>query len=75
MKRQLDYTLVRRKWRNSVLNAELYSTFRTTSSDHRVVSMTVRLRLRVPKPSPQLQYDWKVFTSRPDIQHKYTVEV
>ncbi|ELU10200.1 hypothetical protein CAPTEDRAFT_65122, partial [Capitella teleta] len=48
-KRQLDYILVRKKWRNSVLNAEPYHTFCTVGSDHRVVSMRVRLSLRVPK--------------------------
>ncbi|ELT96954.1 hypothetical protein CAPTEDRAFT_106046, partial [Capitella teleta] len=48
-KRQLDYILVRRKWRNSVLNAEPYSSFCSVGSDHRVVSMKVRLSLRAPK--------------------------
>lgn len=32
---------VHRKWRNSVLNAEPYSSFHFTTSDHRVVSMRV----------------------------------
>ena len=37
MVRQLDYILVRRKWRNSILNAEPYSSFSSVGSDHRVV--------------------------------------
>ena len=48
-KRQLDYILVRQKWRNSVLNAEAYNGFESLGSDHRVVSMKVRLSLRVPR--------------------------
>ncbi|KAJ8335845.1 hypothetical protein SKAU_G00391870 [Synaphobranchus kaupii] len=48
MLRQLDYILVRCKWRNSILNAEPYSTFNSVGSDHRVVSMRVRLTQRVP---------------------------
>ncbi|XP_029317080.1 craniofacial development protein 2-like [Cottoperca gobio] len=59
MQRQLDYILVRRRWRNSILNAEPYSTFNSVGSDHRVVSMRVRLSLRVPKPSLKTWYDWK----------------
>ncbi|XP_029285461.1 craniofacial development protein 2-like [Cottoperca gobio] len=57
MQRQLDYILVRRRWRNSILNDEPYSTFNSVGSDHRVLSMRVRLSLRVPKPSLKTQYD------------------
>ncbi|KAJ8361779.1 hypothetical protein AAFF_G00422150 [Aldrovandia affinis] len=49
MRRQLDYILVRRKWRKSILNAESYSTFDSVGSDHRVVAARLRLSLRVPK--------------------------
>ncbi|XP_022109772.1 craniofacial development protein 2-like [Acanthaster planci] len=45
--RQFDYILVRRKWRNSILNAEPFSSFASVGSDHRVVSMKVSLSLRV----------------------------
>lgn len=74
-KRQLDYILVRKKWRNSVLNAEPYHTFCTVGSDHRVVSMRVRLSLRVPKPSHRTRYDWKLFSASHELQEQYTVEV
>ncbi|KAJ8406148.1 hypothetical protein AAFF_G00303790 [Aldrovandia affinis] len=60
MLRQLDYILVRQKWRNSILNAEPYSTFSSVGSDHRVVSRRVRLSLRVPKPSPRIRYTEEV---------------
>ncbi|KAJ8416741.1 hypothetical protein AAFF_G00326190 [Aldrovandia affinis] len=75
MLRQLDYILVRRKWRNSVRNTETYSTFNSVGSDHRVVSMRLRLRLRVPKPSLRIRHDWKAFLTSPDLQARYTVEV
>ncbi|KAK1874662.1 Craniofacial development protein 2 [Dissostichus eleginoides] len=75
MLRQLDYILVRQKWRNSILNAEPYSTFSSVGSDHHVVSMRVRLSLRVPKPSPKIRHDWKAFTTDPGLQTRYTEEV
>ncbi|KAJ8397433.1 hypothetical protein AAFF_G00439820 [Aldrovandia affinis] len=75
MTRQLDYILVRRKWRTSILNAESYSTFDSVGSDHRVVSTRVRLSLSVPKPSPRIHYDWEAFSQSPDLQARYTVEV
>ncbi|ELT97771.1 hypothetical protein CAPTEDRAFT_210164, partial [Capitella teleta] len=74
-KRQLDYILVRKKWRNSVLNAEPYHTFCTVGSDHRVVSMRVRLSLRVPKPIHKVRHDWKLFSASDELQKQYTVEV
>ena len=75
MQRQLDYILVRQKWRNSILNAEPYSTFSSVGSDHRVVSMRVRLSLRVPKPSPKIRHDWKAFAADPGLQTRYAEEV
>uniref|UniRef100_A0A8C5B1I1 Endonuclease/exonuclease/phosphatase domain-containing protein n=1 Tax=Gadus morhua TaxID=8049 RepID=A0A8C5B1I1_GADMO len=75
MVRQLDYILVRRKWRNSILNAEPYSSFSSVGSDHPVVSMRVRLSLRVPKPSPKIRHDWKAFANDPGLQTRYTKEV
>ena len=35
-----------RKWRNSVKNAEAYSTFASVGSDHRIVSARIKLSLR-----------------------------
>ncbi|XP_034092751.1 craniofacial development protein 2-like [Gymnodraco acuticeps] len=75
MLRQLDYIFVWQKWRNSILNAEPYSTFSSVGSDHRVVSMRVRLSLRVPKPSPKIRHDWKAFITDPGLQTRYTEEV
>ena len=55
---QLDYILVRRKWKSSLLNAEAYSTFAGVGSDHRIVSARIRLSLRKSKTLPKRkQYD------------------
>ena len=43
---QLDYILIRKKWINSNTNVEVYSSFSSTGSDHRIVSSKIRLRLR-----------------------------
>jgi len=76
-KYQLDYILIRKKWRNSVLNSEAYSTFASMGSDHRVVSSRIRLSLRANGKTPprRTQYDWSVFKRSVDLQEKYTVEV
>ena len=73
--RQLDYILVRRKWRNSVQNAEAYNTFSTVGSDHRVVCAKIKLSLRISKAAKKIKYDWKQFSTDPDLQWKYTVAV
>ena len=72
---QLDYILVRRKWRSSVLNAESYSTFDSVGSDHRVVSVKLRLSLRVPKNISKPRPDWETFAKSPILQSSYTAEV
>ena len=73
--RQLDYVLVRRKWRSSVLNAEPYSSFHTVGSDHRVVTVRLRLSLRAPKATPRSRPDWEAFARSPDLQASYTADV
>ena len=40
-----------------------------------MVSMRVRLSLRVPKPSPKIRHDWKAFANDPGLQTRYTEEV
>ena len=45
-KAQIDYVLINRKWKNSAMNCEAYSSFEGVSSDHRIVMAKVRLSLR-----------------------------
>ena len=73
---QLDYILVRRKWRNSMLNAEAYSTFASVGSDHRMVSARVRLSLRKSKAmAKKKQHDWNLFRNDSNLQRQYSIEV
>ena len=72
---QLDYILVRKKWRNSVLNAEAYNSFCSVGSTHRVVCAKIQLSVRTAKQAKKIRYDWKRFAASPDLQHDYAVEV
>ena len=75
-KGQLDYMLINKKWKNSVLNCEAYNSFEGVSSDHRIVSSKIRLSLRANKPltnnSPR--YDWSTLED-PNICNLYSVKV
>ena len=58
---QLDYVLFRKKWRNSVNGSRAYSSFNTVCSDHRIVSVHIKLSLRASKtslPHPMKAIDW-----------------
>ena len=74
---QKDYILINNKWKNSVKNAEPYSSFASVGSDHRVVSATIKLSLRTPKETKRdtVKYDWKVLRNDKSLQEQYTVEV
>ena len=37
-KAQIDYVFINRKWKNSTMNCEAYSSFEGVSSDHRIVT-------------------------------------
>ena len=74
---QLDYILIRRKWRNSLKNVEAYSSFATVGSDHRMVSAKIKLSLRSNKNTAQrrIRYDWKQLQNDAQLQERYTVAV
>ena len=73
---QLDYILIRKKWRNSVKDVEAYNTFASIGSDHRIVSARIRLSLRTSKAAPKRkQYDWRSLSTDTNIQKQYTIEV
>jgi hypothetical protein len=74
---QLDYILVRNKWKNSVTNTEAYNSFASIGSDHRIVTAFLRLSLRANGKTPPkvVKYDWKKLTKDPELQDRYTVEV
>ena len=74
---QLDYILVRRKFKNGVLNAQAHNLFCSIGSDHRIVTATIRLSLRANSRTLQKKpkYDWNKLKTNPDLQDKYTVEI
>ena len=45
-KSQIDYVFINRKWKNSAMNCETYSSFEGVSSDHQIVTAKVRLSQR-----------------------------
>ena len=75
---QIDYILVRSKWRNSVKNCEAYSSFSPLNSDHRVVTARVSLSLRSTKPDNGMRvekYIWSDLATDEELQKNYSVEV
>ena len=52
-----------------------YRTFNSVGADHRVVSVRLRLSLRVPSNIPRPQPDWEAFARSPDHQASYKAEV
>ncbi|MCP4493478.1 MAG: hypothetical protein GY820_40160, partial [Gammaproteobacteria bacterium] len=75
-KSQIDYVLVRKKWRNSVKNTEPCNYFNSLGSDHRVVVSTLKLSLRKSKRPPQVaHHNFGQLKTDQDLQLKYAVEV
>ena len=76
-KQQIDYILVRRKWRNSIQDAQAYNSFASIGSDHRIVTVKIRLSLRAPKvkSTRKAKYIWKALEENAALQDKYATEV
>ena len=75
-KEQIDYVLINKKWKNSAIIYEAYSSFEGVSSDHRIVTAKIRLSLRknAKRTATTKHYDWAIFNNR-DIRDKYVVEL
>ena len=75
-KAQIDYVFINRKWKNSAMNFEAYSSFEGVSSDHRIVTAKVRLNLRknATRTATTKHYDWALLNNR-DIRDKYALEL
>ena len=75
-KAQIDYVLINKKWKNSAMNCEAYSSFEGVSSDHRIVMAKIRLSLRknAKRTATTKHYDWALLNNR-DIRDKYILEL
>ena len=75
-KAQIDYLFIKRKWKNSAMNCEAYSTFEGVTSDHRIVTAKIHLSLRknATRTVTTRHYDWALLNNR-DIRDKYALEL
>ena len=75
-KAQIDYVLINKKWKNSAMNCEAYSSFEGVSSDHRIVPAKIRLSLRKndKRTVTTKHYDWALLNNS-DIRDKYVLEL
>ena len=70
------YVFINKKWKNSAMNCEAYSSFEGVSSDHRIVTAKLRLSLRknATRTATTKHYDWALLNNR-DIRDKYVLEL
>ena len=75
-KAQIDYVLINKKWKNSAMNCEAYSSFEGVSTDHRIVTAKIRLSLRKndKRTATTKHYYWALLNNR-DIRDKYVLEL
>ena len=75
-KAQTDYVFINKKWKNSAMNCEAYSSFKGLSSDHRIVTAKLRLSLRknATRIATTKHYNWALLNNR-DIRDKYVLEL
>ena len=75
-KAQIDYVFINKKWKNSAINWEAYSSFDGVSSDHRIVTVKIQLSLwkNATRTATTKPYDWVLLNNR-DIRDKYVIEL
>ena len=74
-KSMIDYMLVNKKWKNSVLNSEAYNFYSSWGSDHGIVVAKLRLIFRKRKSPPhKVTYDWKKLNDV-TLQQRYSITI
>ena len=75
-KGQIDYILVNRKWSNSVMNSEAYSSFESINSDHRIVTARIRLSVRANKPKRRTNMlCWSALRTDVEVHSRFAISV
>ena len=76
-KAQVNYAFINKKWKNSAINCEAYSSFEGVSSDHRIVTAKIQLSLRknTTRRATSKLYDWALLNNNRDIRDKYVFEL
>ena len=71
-KAQIDF--INKKWNNSAVNCEVYSSFEGLSSDYRIVTAKIRLNIRknVTRITNTALYDWALHNNT-DIRDEYAI--
>ena len=75
-KAQIDFVFINKKWKNSAVNCEAYSSFVGVSSDHQIVTAKTRLSLRknVTRTTTTIHYEWALLDNK-DIRDKYLISL
>ena len=75
-KAQIDYVFINKKWKNSTMNCEAYSSFEVVSSNHWIVTAKIQLSLwkNATRTATTKNYDWALLNNR-DIRDKYVLEL
>ena len=75
-KAQIDYVFINKKWKNSAMNCEAYSSFEGVSPDHRIFTAKIRLSVRknATRTATTKIYNWALLNNR-DIRDKYVLEL
>ena len=60
---QIDFCMYRKRWRNSILDCQAYSSSNPIGSDHKMVSTKVKLSLRTTKATPRNRLNWAAILS------------
>ena len=64
-KTQVDYIMIRTKWRNSSINCEAYNSFSSIGSDHRILNSNIKLSFRSQKKKNSIpMYNWSVLKNK-----------
>ena len=71
---QLDYILLRNRWKNSIIDCQAHSSSHPIGSDHRIVVLKFRLSLRTKRSKKKANLNWRGLAD-PEIAKKIDEEI
>ena len=73
-KAEIDFVFINKKWKNSAVNCDAYSSFVGVFSDHRIVTTKIRLsqRKNATRTTTTIHYDLVLLNNK-DVSDKYVI--
>ena len=74
---QIDFLIINKKWKNSIINCRAYNSFISIASDHRILSIKIKLSFKANKKkcSKNKLNDWSRLKYDRELRNSFITKI